>query len=213
MKKLRLNVLLTVMVGCLSAPLAAQRPLDRFSYDNLGFHGFWPEIGILTSDRLEGTASYGARVDLGQFAPRLRMLIGVSYFRSDFKSEDIAEFEAALENVVTDPTQDFSIDLGDIRWSDLALELDLQYILVPLTSRYLPYLGVGAGMHLRNGSGDAINDTFVEDALDMLGAGVSATAGLDVKVGRALVLNLGGRAVFGSDLQTMGLTVGFGYRR
>ena len=213
MTKLRYPVLAILLTAALATPVAAQRPLDRFSYDNLGFHGFWPEIGIVTSDRLEGTVSYGARVDLGQFAPRLRMLLGVSYFRSDFKSEDIAEFETALENVVTDPTQDFSIDLGNVRWSDLAIELDLQYILTPMTSRYLPYLGVGAGMHLRNGSGDAINDTFVEDALDMLGAGVSATAGLDVKVGGSFVLNMGGRAVFGSDLQTMSLTVGFGYRR
>lgn len=213
MTKLRYPVLAILLAAALATPVAAQRPLDRFSYDNLGFHGFWPEIGIVTSDRLEGTVSYGARVDLGQFAPRLRMLLGVSYFRSDFKSEDIAEFETALENVVTDPTQDFSIDLGNVRWSDLAIELDLQYILTPMTSRYLPYLGVGAGMHLRNGSGDAINDTFVEDALDMLGAGVSATAGLDVKVGGSFVLNMGGRAVFGSDLQTMSLTVGFGYRR
>lgn len=213
MPNLRSSVLATILVVCCSAPVAAQRPLDRFSYDNLGFHGGWPEIGILTSDRLEGTVSYGVRADLGQFAPRLRMLLGVSYFRSDFKSKDIAEFETALRDVVTDPTQDFSIDLGDIRWSDIAIELDLQYMLTPMTSRYLPYLGIGAGMHVRNGSGDAINGTFVEDALDMLGAGVSATAGLDVRLGRALVLNLGGRAVFGSDLQTMGLTVGFGYRR
>lgn len=213
MTKFRCCLLAILLVALDAAALAAQRPLDRFSYDNLGFHGVWPEIGIVTSDRLEGTVSYGARVDLGQFAPRLRLLLGASYFRSDFKSEDIAEFEAALEDVVTDPTQDFSIDLGDVRWSDLALELDLQYILTPLTSRYLPYLGVGAGMHVRNGSGDAINDTFVEDALDMLGAGVSATAGLDIKVGGSFLLNIGGRAVFGSDLQTMSLTVGFGYRR
>jgi hypothetical protein len=201
------------LLAALTGSSAAQRPLDRFSYDNLGFHGFWPEIGILTSDRLEGTVSYGARIDLGQFAPRLRMLFGVSYFRSDFKSGEIAEFETALEDVVTDPTQDFSIALGDIRWADLAVEMDLQYMLTPMTSRYLPYLGLGVGMHVRNGSGDAINDTFVEDALDMLGAGISATAGLDVRMGSAFVLNLGGRAVFGSDLQTVGLTVGFGYRR
>jgi len=213
MPKFRLFMLASALLASLSGAAEAQRPLNRFSYDNLGFHGFWPELGILTSDRLEGTISYGARMDLGQFAPRLRMLLGVSYFRSDFKSKEIAEFETALEDVVNDPTGDFTIDLGDVRWSDLALELDLQYVLTPMTSRYLPYLGLGAGMHLRNGSGDAINGTFVEDALDMLGAGVSATAGMDIKVGQAFVLNLGGRAVFGSDLQTVGLSVGFGYRR
>lgn len=213
MPKFSSYVLAGMLLASLPGAAEAQRPLNRFSYDNLGFHGFWPEIGILTSDRLEGTLSYGARLDLGQFAPRLRMLLGVSYFRSDFKSKEIAEFETALEDVVNDPTGDFTIDLGNVRWSDLALELDLQYMLTPMTSRYLPYLGIGVGMHLRNGSGDAINGTFVEDALDMLGAGVSATAGMDIKLGQAFVLNLGGRAVFGSDLQTVGMTVGFGYRR
>ena len=213
MRLLRTFALASLLLAIMTVGASAQRPLDRFSYDNLGFHGFWPEIGILTSDRLEGTVSYGARLDLGQFAPRLRMLVGVSYFRSDFKSKEITEFETALEDVVNDPTGDFTIDLGDVRWSDLALELDLQYILTPMTSRYLPYLGIGAGMHLRNGSGAAINGTFVEDALDMLGAGVSATAGMDLKLGRAWVFTLGGRAVFGSDLQTVGMTVGFGYRR
>lgn len=212
MPKLRYYLLASVLLALPSTALA-QRPLDRFSYDNLGFHGVWPEIGIVTSDRLEGTVSYGVRADLGQFAPRLRMLFGVSYFRSDFKSREIAEFATALEEVVTDPTQDFTIDLGNIRWSDVAIELDLQYMLTPAVSRYVPYIGLGAGMHVRNGSGEAINETFVEDALDMLGAGVSATAGLDVKLGRAFLLNVGGRAVFGSDLQTVSFTVGLGYRR
>ena len=206
-------LLATMLVAVLPEAASAQRPLDRFTYDNLGFHGIWPEIGILTSNRLEGTVSYGVRVDVGPFAPRLRTLVGISYFRSDFKSQEISEFENALRGVVSDPTNDFDIDLGGIRWSDIALELDLQYMLLPPGARYNPYLGAGAGMHLRNGSGQAINGTFVEDALDMLGAGVSATAGVDVMLGRALLLNLGGRAVFGSDLQTIGLTVGLGYRR
>jgi hypothetical protein len=200
-------------VGCLLAgPLAAQRPLDRLSYDNLRFTGAWVEAGIATSDRLEGAAVYGLRVDLGQFAPRLRVLVGASYTRSDFKKDEIDKFETKLRNVVNDPTNDFTIDLGNIRWSDIALDLDLQYFLVQGRS-YQPYLGAGAGMHIRNGSGRAINGTFVEDALDMLGAGVNFTAGLDVLLSRGLVMNFGGRAVIGSDLQTLTLTVGLGFRR
>ena len=200
-------------VGCLLAsPLAAQRPLDRFSYDNLRFTGIWAEAGIATSDRLEGTAAYGVRIDLGQFAPRLRMLVGGSYTRSDFKQKEIDKFETTLRDVVTDPTNDFSIDLGDIRWSDIALDVDLQYMLVQ-GRRYQPYLGAGAGMHIRNGSGQSIRGTFVEDALDMVGAGINFTAGLDVLVTRGLMMNIGGRAVVGSDLQTITLTVGLGYRR
>lgn len=208
----RLALALPILVALIARPAGAQRPLDRFTYDNLRFTGFWPEVGILISDRLEGTVSYGMRIDLGQFAPRLRLLVGGSYFRSNFKSSEIDELETALRNVVNDPTGDFTIDLGDIRWSDLALDLDLQYFLTQ-TPGWQPYLGIGAGMHIRNGSGSAIAETFVEDALDMLGAGVAATAGLDIVLSRGLLLNIGGRAVFGSDLQTVGLSVGLGYRR
>jgi hypothetical protein len=208
----RTPILLAGLVVGLVPTVAAQRPLDRFSYDNLRFTGFWPEVGIVTSDRLEGTVDYGLRIDLGQFAPRLRVLVGGSYFRSDFKAAEINKFENTLRRVVTDPTQDFSINLGKIRWSDLALDLDLQYFLIK-NPAWQPYLGIGAGMHLRNGSGKAINGTFVEDALDMLGAGVSFTGGVDVILTRGLLLNLGGRVVVGSDLQTVGLSVGLGYRR
>ena len=66
---------------------------------------------------------------------------------------------------------------------------------------------------MRNGSGKSINGTFVEDALDMIGAGVSLTAGIDVMLSRGFLMNLGGRAVFSSDLQTLGLSVGLGYRK
>ncbi|MEO8201110.1 MAG: hypothetical protein ABI679_11360, partial [Gemmatimonadota bacterium] len=191
---LRRCLVLLALAGLAPRAASAQQPLDRFTYDNLRFTGLWPEVGILTSNRLKGTVAYGLRVDVGQFAPRLRVLLGGSYYRSDFKTAEIDKFETALRNVVTDPTDDFSIDLGEIRWSDIELDLDLQYMLTTSTS-YRPYIGAGAGMHLRNGSGNAINGTFVEDALDMLGAGVSVTAGVDVMLSRGFLMNLGGRAV------------------
>lgn len=207
------RILPLIALSCLlAAPVTAQRPLDRFSYDNLRFTGFWAEAGITTSDRLKGTAVYGLRFDLGQFAPRLRLLFGGSYFRSDFKQSEINKFENRLRNVVNDPTDDFTIDLGDIGWSDVALDVDLQYLLVQGRS-WQPYLGAGAGIHIRNGSGSAIRGTFVEDALDQVGGGINLTAGLDVLLTRGLMMNLGGRAVVGSDLQTFTLSAGIGYRR
>lgn len=201
---------LALLVLLLPVSAAAQRPLNSFSYDNIRFTGIQAELGIVTSDRLKGTAQYGLRVDLGQFAPGLRVLVGGSYARSDFKSSEITKFENALSQVVVDPTNDFSINLGAIHWSDLALDVDLQYMFAR-QARYRPYLGLGAGLHIRNGSGKAINGTFVEDALDLAGAGLNLTAGMEVLVAPSLVLNLGGRAVLASDLKTVAFTVGFGY--
>ncbi len=210
---MRLSLCPAALAGLmLLAPAAAraQQPLDRFSYDNIRFTGIQAELGILTSDKLKGTAQVGVRVDLGQFAPGLRLLVGGSYFRSDFKSSEIRKFENQLSQVVVDPTNDFSINLGAVHWSDLAFDADLQYMFAR-QAKYRPYLGLGAGIHIRNGSGQAINGTFVEDALDMAGAGLNLTAGVEVLLTRSLVLNLGGRGVLASDLKTVAFSVGVGY--
>lgn len=188
----------------------AQQALDRFSYDNIRFTGIQAELGIVTSDRLKGTAQYGVRVDMGQFAPGLRLLVGASYFRSDFKSSEIRKFEDRLSQVVVDPTNDFTINLGAVHWSDLVFDADLQYMFAR-HAKYRPYLGLGAGIHIRNGSGQAINGTFVEDALDMAGAGLNLTGGMEVLLAPSLVLNLSGRAVLASDLKTVAVSVGLGY--
>ncbi|MGE0352625.1 MAG: hypothetical protein AB7I33_01160 [Gemmatimonadales bacterium] len=201
----------SVLLVLLFVPrLAAQRQLDEFSYDNLRFAGLWAEAGIVTSDRLDGAPYAGLRLDLGEFAPRVRLLVGASYFRSDFRSKDIREFENRLAGVVNDPDSNFTISLGNIRWSDLALDVDLQY-LITRGRKWQPYIGVGGGFHIRNGSGRAIDGTFVEDALDTIGGGLGLTAGVDVFLTRSLVLNLGGRGVLSSDLNSIAIGAGLGY--
>ena len=202
--------LLAVVFTAASGRLVAQRPLEGFSYDNLHLMAGWLEAGIVTSSRLDGTPAIGLRLDLGEFAPRVRLLAGGSYFSSDFRAKDIRTFERKLASVVNDPDNNFTIDLGDVRWSDLELDLDLQYLLTRGRS-WTPYFGIGAGVHIRNGSGKAIDGTFVEDALDMVGAGLGVTVGMDAFLGRSLLLNLGGRAVLSGDLNTIGIFVGLGF--
>ena len=168
----------------------------------------------MTSDRLDGTPSIGLRLDLGEFAPRVRLLVGGSYFRSDFRASELRAFEKALTGIVNDPDSNFTIDVGNIRWSDLELDLDLQYLLTR-GRRWTPYIGLGASAHVRNGSGRAINGTFVEDALDMIGAGLNATAGFDTYLSPTLTFHLGARGVLSSDLNTIAVFagIGFGKRR
>ena len=208
----RFVLVASIVCTALSRSTAAQEPTQGFSYDNIRFSGIQVEAGVITSKRLKGAPQIGLRVDLGQFAPRVRLMAGVSYFRSDFTSREIGEFESALERVVSDPEGNFTIDLGRVRWSDVALDVDFQYLLGSW-GRWQPYLGLGAGAHIRNGSGAAINGTFVEDALDNIGAGINVTAGWDVSVAPGFILNVGGRAVLASDVSTLGLQVGLGYRR
>jgi len=99
--------------------LAGQGPLDGFSYDGLEFSGFGVELGGVTSDRLESGVVAGIRVDYGYFAPRVRMVFGLSYFKEDFDRDEIVQFESSLRRVVIDPTNDFVIVVGDISLSNI----------------------------------------------------------------------------------------------
>mgnify|MGYP001566718564 CR=1 FL=1 len=114
-------------------------------------------------------------MDWGFIAPKVRVLIGASYFRAAFDSTEIAKFENGLRRVVTDPTQDFTIRVGEITWATLESDLDLQYLFP--AQRLTTYLGLGIGVHVRDGDGVAIDRTFVEDALDTVQAGLNLSLG------------------------------------
>jgi len=43
-----------------------------------------------------------------------------------------------------------------------------------------PYIGTGIGLHIVNAQSKLIENTFVESALDNIGAGISAIAGVGI---------------------------------
>jgi hypothetical protein len=191
-----------LLLAVTSAPLAGQGVLDQFSYEGLRVSGVGFEAGVLVADRLEREATFGMRVDLGFFAPAVRPLLGFSYFRSRYTAGSIAEFETRLRGVVNDPTGDFTVDVGEVALSDLALQFDLQAI-AGAGGPVSPYVGVGAGVHLRDATGAAIAGTFVEDALETLAATVNLTGGLEVALSRALRLAVDGRGMYGSGIAAL----------
>src|SRR5439155_1099991 len=121
----------------------------------------------------------GVRLDYGFIAPKVRVLLGLSYFHADLSSEALRRYAEGLRRVVNDPDSNYTIQLGDITWSDLTGDLDLQYVM-PQGHAVTLYLGLGVGIHLRNGSGKAIDGTFVEDALDQITAGGNGTIGAEI---------------------------------
>jgi hypothetical protein len=106
------------------------------------------------------------------------------------------------------------VDLGQIDWTDIALSLDGHFVWsVPFDM--LTYLGLGVSGHLVNGDGAVINDTFVEDLLDSVSAGLNVHWGLEWPIHhnfrfyglsryelqedlRYLELRVGGQFMFGS---------------
>ena len=191
--------------------LTAQAVLNQFSYDSLRPSGLQLDLGALGASRLRGTIVGGVRLDYGYVAPHVRVLLGLSYFKGTFNQHAINELNRKLRSIVNDPDANFTIDVGRITWSDLTGDLDLQYVL-PQGRTVTVYLGVGMGVHLHNGSGKAINGTFVEDALDGISAGLNGTIGADYAVGPQWRLTLEGRGVVATDLSTVSLRAGVMYR-
>lgn len=191
-------------------PLGAQRIFQQFSYDNLRLSAIQFDIGPIGGNNIKGTLAGGVRLDYGFVAPKVRVLLGLSYFRADFSAAARQRFEQRLRSIVTDPSGDDVIDLGRISWSDVTGDLDLQFV-APQGHAVTAYLGLGVGIHVRNGGGPAIKGTFVEDALDEITAGLNGSFGAEVGAKRWR-LTMDARGVLSSGLSTISLRTGVMYR-
>ena len=204
-------------IACIAAlalaptALGAQAVLEQFSYDALRPTGLQVDAGMLVSGDLENTIVGGVRLDAGRLAPRFRVLVGLSYFRSDFDTRATARFEQRLREIVIDPSGDDTITVGRITWADIVADLDIQYALAE-TPAGAVFVGVGASAHIRNGSGSAIAGTFVEDALDEIGAGFNAMLGGEVRLMGPWRGTAELRGVLASGLSSASLRVGVMYR-
>lgn len=187
----------------------AQGFWEQFSYEGLRLSGIGVDVGPVWSNRLTTGLVGALRIDFGHFAPKVRVLVSASYFRREFRQEEIDEFERQLENIIDDPS--VTIDLGAITWADYGLALDFHYLFEP-ARRVRPYAGLGLGLHLRNGSGDAISGTFVEGALDMVDVGLIGSLGLEIGLTRSLVLTADARGEATTELLLASVRGGITYR-
>jgi len=190
--------------------LTAQGVLNEFSYDNLKLSGIQVDIGVLGASQLTGATVGGVRFDYGRIAPKVRLLLGVSYFRSHFDQKALDQFEARLDSFVNPGTPD-SIVLGEVKLGDIVGDVDFQFVF-PQGRGITAYVGTGVSIHVRNGSGSAINGTFVEDALDVVTAGLNGTIGFEFNLARAWRFTLDGRGVLSSGLSTASVRTGIMYR-
>lgn len=189
----------------------AQSFFEQFSYEGLRFSGIGLEFGGVVSDALTSEMTGAVRIDYGRIAPKVRVLFGVSYFKGEFNESEISEFENGLEDLVPNQPPGFSIDVGTITWSNVQVDLDLQYML-EAGRRVTNYVGLGFSAHVRNGSGAAIDDTFVEDALDTINAGLNLSLGTAIELVPALHVTLDVRGGVTSELLTATARAGLMYR-
>ena len=116
------------------------------------------------------------RLDLGYLGPGVRVIPTFEYWASEFTMGELNDLAERINQhaggFIT------GSDLAPIKWSDLSLSLDAQFVWnTPL--RVLTFIGAGGGLHALNGQGNAVDNTFVEDLLDSITAGVNALLGFE----------------------------------
>ena len=190
--------------------LSAQGVLNEFSYDNLKLSGIQFDIGVLGASELTGATVGGVRLDFGHIAPKVRLMLGLSYFQSHFDQTSLDKFARKLDDFVNPGTSD-TIVLGQVKLSDIIGDVDFQLVF-PQGKGITAYVGAGVSAHIRNGSGNAINGTFVEDALDVVTAGLNGTIGFEFNLSRTWRFTLDGRGVLSSGLSTASLRTGVMFR-
>ena len=204
--RLRAGILavgLATGASCALSSAARAQELADFDYENLAFRGFGLEAGYVWPNKVEPTASYGVRMDLGYLGPGLRVAPSITYWSSRMKAREVGELEGRLNGLIarTQPGgPGVPVSLGLIEWSDLALALDA-HVVWRVPHGFLTFAGAGASVHFLNGAGDAIAGTFVEDLLDSVSAGVGLQAGLEVPVTDNLRVYGAGRLELLEDLR------------
>ena len=173
-----LFALLLILGFAAPRSLAAQELAD-FDYANLSLRGFMGDTGYIFPSRVEPTWSYGGRVDLGFLGPGVRVVTGFTRWSSRLKPGEVARLSDRMEDLVFDQTgETVEIDLGEITWSDVAVHADAHFLWrVPFGM--LTYAGLGGSTHILRGGGEAIDDTFVEDLLDSVRAGLNVHGGVE----------------------------------
>jgi len=167
--------------------LSAQTLAD-YDYEHLSFNGVRLDYGYIWPNKVEPTSRYGLQVDLGFLGPGVRITPSITYWGSQMSRKELGRLADRLnrlpalrDNLVRIEAK----DLGEIRWSDLAVNLEGQFAWETNVG-IMTYLGAGVGIHKLNGSGASIDGTFVEELLDAVTAGFSGLAGVEYEPVRRL---------------------------
>ncbi|MBK5187943.1 MAG: outer membrane beta-barrel protein [Gemmatimonadaceae bacterium] len=173
--------LVCAVVGLLmasAAPARAQNIWQRLDLDKLRLEGFGAAVGPVSPSTIVSTQSYGVQADYGQIASHLRVGFSASFWSSRFDDKTVRRFITQLEQSLGDPADSIKFDRVNV--STISIEADLRYTPTNVRAAVQPYIGGGLGLHIVNAESKLIQNTFVESALDNIGAGISAIAGVAI---------------------------------
>ena len=145
---------------------------------------------------------------LGRLTPRIRVTPSLTFWATQLQDPEVIRVRQRVEALCEDAGSPCEgLDFGKVDLSDLSLDLDGQYI-IPGPFGLRPYLGAGVGLHLVNGGGELIDNTFVEEILDAITPGMNAMAGIEIPLVRGLRVHGEVRGVLAGGANWIGAGVG-----
>lgn len=208
-----LRLAVGVLALLLLPSITAAQEWEDYDYENLEFRGIGVDLSWVWPTRVESTAALGLRADLGYLGPNVRIVPGIMFWSSELSDEEVDRLADQIQEIClnqeTSACPEF--DFGEIRISDLVLNLDGHYVW-DTDYGVLPYLGAGVGLHLVNGQGDVISGTFVEEFLDAAAPGINVLGGVGIPLGENLRLFTEARYALVSDVRFAALTLGAVWR-
>lgn len=190
--------------------VASAQALEDYDYENLQLRGIGAEFGWVVPWNIEPAMSFGVRGDMGFVGPHVRITPAIRYWSSQLKDDEVERLATQFIEICdrrAPGSCPSSLDLGEVSRSDLELSADA-HIIPDVPTILTPYAGGGVSLHLLNGGGESIDDTFVEDLLDTVVPGVNLLAGLSLPLGSAIQISVEGRIVLTSDIQYGNLVMG-----
>jgi hypothetical protein len=184
--------------------------LEDYDYENLTFRGVGFYWGYIWPSKVDQTSLYSVRFDLGFLGPAVRIMPGLSYWSSQMKTAELERLALKLSDLPPIRQQGVVVqasDLGVVDWSDLSINLDT-HVVWTAPRNVITYTGVGVGLHVLNGRGDVIGDTFIEDLLDTTTAGLAVMGGLEYEPFPQFRMYGEARYTLASDVRYPGFRVG-----
>ncbi|HEX6367699.1 MAG TPA: hypothetical protein VF006_02125 [Longimicrobium sp.] len=210
MSRLRLPALLAVLL--LTPAAGRAQDMADYDYENLVFSGVGAHLMEVFPARTDPALGMNLRVDLGLLGPNVRITPGITYWSSQLRDGEVERMESRIEDAcdrggVPCP----GIELGEVEVSDLSLQVDAHYL---WTTDYFvePYAGAGVSLHLLNGSGEFVDDTFIEELLDGIAPGLDLVGGLEFPVAGNLRVLGEARAVLTGSTRYISLGLGGAWR-
>lgn len=209
----RVSRIASVAALLLALPAAARaQDMADYDYENLVLSGVGAHVSAIYPTRSEPTLALNVRVDLGLLGPNVRITPGLTFWSTQLRDSEVERIEDRIEAACENGGAPCpGVEVGEVEISDLSIDLDAHFL---WATDYMvePYAGAGVSLHLLNGRGDFIEDTFVEELLDAIAPGFNLVGGLEFPITDNLRILGEARGVLTGNIRYVSLGVGGAWR-